>query len=328
MQKAMFTEENRCYLCPKECMIFEDGHGFCKVRKNIDGVIYSLNYGYPVGFNIDPIEKKPLYHFYPGERILSIGCYGCNLDCEGCQNSSIARDFDINKKIYFISPKQVVNICKNKGIKMIAFTYTEPTVFFEYMYDIARLCKLAGIKTVMVSNGYIKSESILKLIKYIDAFNIDLKYFDCIKYRKYCKGELSNVLQTLKIIYDSCKWLEITNLIIDGLSDDMIMIEDMCRWIKKNLSKDVPIHFSAFYGMRKMQDHKETRLETLKKIKKIALKHLDHVYLGNVNEKNNTVCKGCKKILIKRDIYKIYIEKDFSGYCDCGQIIKGSYGKL
>ncbi|PLW79911.1 AmmeMemoRadiSam system radical SAM enzyme [Candidatus Woesearchaeota archaeon] len=322
MKKAKYSKNNQCFLCPRRCIILEGKRGFCNTRKNIGGNLYALNYGKPIGLAIDPIEKKPLYHFFPGKNILSFGTLGCNLDCLGCQNFDISKGSPDESEEDFFPPKKIIEIAKENNINMLAFTYTEPTIFFEYMIDVTKLAKKNNINTVAVSNGYIEKKPLKELIKHVDAFNIDLKFFDDKKYSKYSKAKLEPILETLKIINNSDSWLEITNLVIPNWNDDLEEVERMCEWIKDNLSKDVPIHFSAYYPTHKMNEP-PTPLKTLKDIEKIARKHLDYVYLGNVKEDTNTICPACKKILIERDWYNTKLIDSFEETCTCGKKIPG-----
>lgn len=259
-----------CNLCPHYCKISDGKIGNCISRKNIDGELYSLGYNNPgiIGA-IDPIEKKPLRHFHPGKMIYSLSCNGCNFHCCNCQNDGISQIK--NEKHQNIEPIDIVNDCKNRGLDLIAFTYTEPTIYFEYMLDIAKIAKDNNIKTVMVSNGYINPEPLKELIPYIDAANIDLKTFDPDIHKKVTKGELGHVLNTIKTLFDSGVHIEITNLIIEDLTDDPYTINDMYQWIVDNGMKDVPIHLIRFFPKFKMMERKGTSKEVVDKIKEIAL---------------------------------------------------------
>lgn len=283
MKKAQFwkKEKNsiRCNLCPRSCLIEEDNFGFCNARKNIKGVLYSMVYCHPVSINMDPIEKKPLYHFMPKTYTLSIGTIGCNLGCLHCQNWQLSRaKFYETKEI---KPKDIVELAKKNKVPSISYTYNEPTVFYEYVLDTAKLAKKNKIKNIIVSNGYINEKPLKKLLPYIDAANIDLKSFNEEFYNKVCSASLEPVLKSLKMIKKAKVHLEITNLIIPGYNDDPKEIENMCKWIKKNLG-DVPLHFSRFFPYYKMQDVPRTPIETLTKAEQIAKKYLTKVHLGNV----------------------------------------------
>lgn len=322
MELARHVKGNQCFLCPRHCVIQEGKRGFCNTRKNIDGKLYALNYGKPIGISIDPVEKKPLFHFMPKKGVLSFGTLGCNLNCLGCQNFDIARGV-VDEKEGIVKPEEIIKLAKENNVKMIAYTYTEPTVFFEYMFDVAKLAKEEGIKNIAVSNGYIEKEPLKELLTVIDAFNIDLKFFEDKKYLKYSKIKLQPVLETLKIINESDSWLEMTNLVIPGWNDDMKIIEEMVKWIKDNLGRSVPMHFSAFYPMHKLMDVPRTKVDTLIKIKEIADNYLDYVYLGNVSLEANTTCPKCNKTLIERTYYDVEIKDDFKGVCSCGEKISG-----
>jgi pyruvate formate lyase activating enzyme len=280
--KHLDSEKVKCTLCPKGCVISESKTGVCDVRENVQGKLYSLVYEKPVAIHIDPIEKKPLYHFYPGSAILSIGTYGCNLDCKFCQNYDISQEFEA-KQFEFIDnvePEKIIQTCIDRNIKFVAFTYNEPTVFFEYMLDIAKLCKLNGLKTVSVSNGQINEKPLRQLINYIDAFNIDLKAFNNDFYKKVCNGDLQTTLNTLKIISDEKKHLEVTFLLILGFNDDEEEFVDMCRFVK-SLGDDVVFHISRSFPRYKLE-FESTPISTIKKFENIAKEHIKYVYVGNV----------------------------------------------
>jgi pyruvate formate lyase activating enzyme len=288
MKEALFYEatENKgviCGLCPHNCKISKDKSGLCGVRKNIDGKLYSLVYGKPCSIAIDPIEKKPLYHFNPGEKILSFGTFGCNLACKQCQNFEISKEFDVNEidNLATVSPEDMIKICLREGLHMIAFTYNEPTIYYEYMLDIAKEAHKHKIQTVMVSNGFINEEPLKKLLPYIDAANIDLKSFDNTFYNKVCNGALNPVLNSLKLIKKKCH-LEITTLLIPSLNDSLEMISEMSKWIKDNLSADTPLHISRFFPMYKLKHLPPTDIKFLLDAKKAADKYLQYVHVGNV----------------------------------------------
>jgi pyruvate formate lyase activating enzyme len=329
MKEALYYNKQKnkivnCNLCPQNCFIKESDVGFCGVRKNDKGKLNSLVYGKPCSISIDPIEKKPLYHFYPGEKAFSIGTIGCNLGCLFCQNwqISMARREKIDLKE--VSPEEIIKLVKKNNCRIISYTYNEPTVFFEYMIEIAKLARKEGIKNTIVSNGYINEEPLMELCKYMDGANIDLKAFDDTFYKKNCSGRLEPVLKTLKILIEKKVWVEVTNLIIPGLNDDFKRIEEMCKWISEELGKDVPLHFSRFTPMYKMKDRKMTPVETLDKAEEIAKKYLHYVYVGNIWRESNTICPKCGKVLIQREGYetKKLIKGD---RCDCGEKIKGEF---
>ena len=314
----------KCNLCNWHCTILPDKQGTCGVRKNVDGKLYSLVYGKPCSIAVDPIEKKPLFHFLPGEAILSIGTSGCNFFCLGCQNYDISQGkFDEND-FKAVSPEEIISETKAKDCKMIAFTYNEPTIFYEYFIDIAKLAKNEGIKTVMVSNGYMTEKALNEILKYIDAINVDLKSFSEDFYRNYCKTKLKPVLDNLKRMKGKT-WLEITNLVIPGMDDKPEEIEEMCKWIKENVG-DVPLHFSRFFPMYKATGKDVTPLKTLLKAKEIADKYLSYIYIGNIETEKgeNTYCPKCKALLIERRRYVITKNVVKDGKCpECGFKISG-----
>lgn len=307
MKEALYWKKEKdfihCVLCPHNCMIKEGAVGICGVRKNKEGKLYSLVYARPASIAVDPIEKKPLYHFMPGEKALSVGTVGCNFSCQFCQNWTLSTskpdDIEVSGD-ELVNPEDIVRLAKEKGCKIIAYTYNEPTIFYEYMFDTAKLAKKAGIKNVIVSNGYIQQEPLKELCKYIDAANIDLKAFDEEFYKTYVGGKMQHVLETLKTLKKEGVWLEITTLIIPTLNDDMQKLEQMCKWIGDNLG-DTILHFSAFFPHHLLNRLPQTPPQTLDKARKIALKHLSHVYVGNIQtEANNTYCPGCNSPLIER----------------------------
>ena len=287
MKEALYYEKLesgkvKCLLCPKGCLILKDKTGVCGVRENIDGKLFSLVYNKPVAVHVDPIEKKPLYHFFPGSRILSIGTYGCNLDCKFCQNFDISQEFEAEDFILIKekAPTELVNMCKERKLDFFAFTYNEPTIFFEYMLDTAKLCKENGIKTVVVSNGQINGKPLRELIKYIDAFNIDLKAFNNEFYKQICGGDLETTKNTLRIICEEKKHLEVTFLLIKGFNDNDKEFVQMCEFIR-NLGEDVVFHISRAFGRYKM-NFEATPISLLKKYETIAKGYIKYVYVGNV----------------------------------------------
>lgn len=300
-----------CCLCPNNCIIAEGNYGLCHARVNIEGRLYSTVYGYPCSINLDPIEKKPLYHYFPGQKILSIGTYGCNLFCKGCQNFDISRNYSDPKTdgLKYFSPKDIVDLALKNDIRMIAYTYNEPTIFFEYMIDIARIAKRHGIKNVIVSNGYINPEPLKELCKYIDAANIDLKGMTEKFYKTYCGIRLEPILETIKYLHKKKIWLELTNLLIPGLNDDEKDIKMLCDWIVDNLGKDVPLHFSRFYPYYKASEMHMTSESSLMHAKDVAIKDgIKYVYIGNLGSLENTLCQGCGTVLIRRDDGKLKID--------------------
>jgi pyruvate formate lyase activating enzyme len=315
----------QCKLCPKFCMIMPDNYGNCNVRKNIDGKLYSMVYGKPVSVAIDPIEKKPLYHFLPSSKSLSMATVGCNFHCSHCQNWRISQAKVEDVPHLNVSTEQIVNQAKENGLKSISYTYTEPTVFYEYMFDIAKLAKKQKIKSVVVSNGFINQQPLKKLAPLIKGANIDLKG-NASFYEKICDGKIGPVLDTMKLLHEKKVWLEITNLIVPGYNDDVEEIKKTVSWILENLGKDVPLHFSAFYPCFKLTDVQPTAPEFLIKARIIAKNMgLNYVYTGNIADEDGstTFCPECGQAVIKRKNFLVIENKLKKGKCPCGEKIPG-----
>lgn len=315
-----------CQLCPHKCRINEGKTGICKVRKNIDGKLYLLNYGEITSIALDPIEKKPLFHFYPGHTIISIGSWGCNLKCEFCQN------WEISQKrppyIKNIEPEELVAIAneyKSKGNIGIAYTYNEPIVLYEFVYNTAKLARTKGLKNVLVTNGYINHEPLEEIGRYIDAMNIDLKAFDNEFYRKICGGTYEPVLSTIEFCVKNNIHVEITTLVITDDNDNLEQLEREFKTLSE-ISKDIPLHLSRYHPAYKYTKP-ATKIEFLIEAYKKATKYLNYVYLGNVwNEKyENTYCPKCGSVAIIRSGYNIKIGNlDKEGRCKVcnNQILK------
>ena len=272
-----------CLLCPHHCKIANGKTGVCRSRRNKDGVLVSEVYGKPCSLAIDPIEKKPLYHFNPGTKCLSIACTGCNFRCLNCQNHEISQVSPADVGHYGLSPQQVVDLCLERHCPGIAYTYTEPLTYLEYIVDTARLAHKNGLWNILVTAGYVCQEPLADLLPYLDAANIDLKSFSDDIYQKVSGGHLQPVLDTILAMQKAGVWIELTNLIIPGINDDMTMIRQMCRWIAGNGLADNPLHFSRFFPRYKMQDIPPTPIHALKKAKQIAQEEgIKYVYLGNV----------------------------------------------
>ena len=333
LHKAMFYEKLknnfvRCDLCPNNCVLKENEVGTCGVRQNIGGELFSLVYNQPVSIHIDPIEKKPLYHFYPGTNILSIATVGCNLRCNFCQNWTISQTRPKETQAYQATPEQIIAMAKEYDCQSIAFTYTEPTVFYEYMLDIAKLAKEEGLKTVMVTCGYINEKPLRELVKYMDAANIDLKGFSDEFYSTYTTGSLQPVLNTLQIAKEEGMFFEITNLVIPQANDDPILIRAMCKWIKENIGDEYPLHFSRFFPQYKLTNRPPTPVKTLEMAYDIAVEEgLKYVYIGNVgNIGEDTYCSNCGKLLIDRSGYSLEEINIKNGKCKfCGEEIFGEF---
>jgi len=310
-----------CFLCPRRCLIAEGHYGFCNVRKNESMTLLTIAYNHPIAVNLDPIEKKPLYHFFPGSQILSIGTIGCNLACEFCQNWDISRAKPDQTPRREITPEAVIKIAQQAGSIGIAFTYNEPTIFGEYVLDIATLAHQSGLKTVMVSNGYITTQALDDIYPLIDAANIDLKSFSENFYRRYCQGQLKPVLEAIERIKSIGTLLEITTLLIPDLNDSDPEIEQLTRWIADHLGLDTPLHFSAFHPDYHLQHLNRTPKATLDRARMIARNQgLHYVYEGNVlsDREDATYCYKCGKLLIERDGFRVLRNNLKGNRCSCG----------
>jgi pyruvate formate lyase activating enzyme len=344
LYKKLDNKKVQCTACRQNCIISQNNIGICGVRQNKNGKLYLLVYGKASSFNIDPIEKKPLYHFMPSTEIFSLGTVGCNFSCNFCQNWDISQvtkhlknkllkkkkiadiDVEISKLGYSLPPKKIVEICIEKNIQSIAYTYNEPGIFFEYAYDTAKLANKKGIKNVFVTNGY-ETEEALQLIKpYLNAMNIDLKSFNDEFYKKLCKAKLQPVLDTIKLAHKLGIWIEITTLIIPEKNDSDAELKKIANFIS-NIDQNIPWHIIAFHPDYKMKDIPSTSLDALDKAYNIGKKSgLNYVYSGNIhNDKHsNTYCLKCKTLLIKRHGYFTNIENLKSGKClNCSEKIAG-----
>lgn len=331
MQEAAFYQtapegKVKCLLCPHHCLISEGLSGTCNVRVNRDGKLFSLVYGQPAALHSDPIEKKPLYHFYPGRQILSIGTKGCNLRCSHCQNYSISQCAVVHENHgREFSPsllvKKAVSLPGNLGI---AYTYNEPTIFYEYMVETAEMIHAEGMKNVMVSNGFIEEEPLLSLIPHIDAFNIDLKSFSDKFYRDITGGRLKPVMRTLQTIAAAGKHLEITLLVIPALNDGIEEFTMMRDWIASELGSDTPLHLSRYFPAYKMA-LPPTTVSTLLKLAGIAREELHFVYTGNMadDEYSSTYCPNCNNCVIERSGYHTNVTglTNDSSCTQCGKLV-------
>ncbi len=316
----------QCVLCPHRCIMAEGDRGKCKVRSNRHGHLNAENYGVLSAINIDPIEKKPLYHFYPGSKVLSIGSVGCNLGCFFCQNCDISQStVDDYQNAQHVDVATLVEYAKtSRGNIGVAFTYNEPTVYYEFMSDVALEVKKAGLINIMVSNGYINQQPLARLIPLIDAFNIDLKAFTEQIYKRATSGHLKPVKDSLLAIRESGKHLEVTQLLVPGMNDDIDHFKNMLKWISGELGKETVLHISRYFPSFKAVMPK-TPPNILFRFFEEARKYLDYVYLGNIagSESQNTICNQCGKIVISR--YDYFVQRNGmseEGLCiHCGQKI-------
>jgi pyruvate formate lyase activating enzyme len=321
-------EEVRCALCRHRCRIPEGQRGICGVRENQGGSLYTLVYRQLISRNVDPIEKKPLFHFAPGSRSFSIAAVGCNFHCDFCQNYEISQMPRDRKQIWGedVGPEQIVGLAKKAGCRTIAYTYTEPTIYFEYALDIARLASAAGLKNIFVTNGYMTAEALQTLHPHLHGANVDLKAFQDEFYKKRCGGSLEGVLQTLRVMKSLGVWVEITTLIIPGLNDSEEELRGLVAFIV-SLGAETPWHISRFHPMYKMLDRSPTSVQTLARVRKIGLEGgLRYVYTGNVpgDEGEDTYCHQCGKVLIDRMGFQIRNCQLVGNRCyNCGTVLDG-----
>ena len=319
----------RCNLCRHRCVIADGRSGLCQVRENRDGILYTLAYGRTVVQQIDPVEKKPLFHFYPGASAYSVATAGCNFRCRWCQNWEISQmpreqQLDEGREA---TPGQIVESARDENCRMIAYTYTEPTIFFEYAYETARLAQSAGLANIYVTNGYMTEEMLETIQPYLDAANVDLKAFRDDTYRRYVGARLQPVLDSLKKIRRLGIWLEVTTLVIPGINDDPAELRDAARFVENELGAETPWHISRFFPAYKMTDIVPTPIHTLRRAREIGLEEgLKHVYLGNVSDagSQDTMCPVCGHLLIRRDRSFLLENRVTEGCCpDCGAPISG-----
>ncbi len=327
-KEALFVEPAgdgvHCLKCPNSCVIPAGGTGTCRNRVNVRGKLYSIAYGNPCAVHVDPIEKKPLLHFLPGTRAFSIAAAGCNLACLNCQNWEISQVSPKETRNHDLMPRAVVDECRQSGCASIAYTYSEPTTFYEYAFDTAEIARREGIRNVWKSNGYIEELPLRTLGRVMDAANIDLKSFDDTLYARLNAGTLAPVLRTLRVFREMRVWLEITNLVIPGWTDDVSMIRRMCAWLCSNGLADAPLHFSRFVPIYKLNQLPPTPVKRLEEAHAAAVSEgMQYVYIGNVpgHPAEHTYCHHCKKIVFKRRGYSILssnLKKGKCGFCGTG----------
>jgi pyruvate formate lyase activating enzyme len=317
----------QCELCPKGCLLASGQSGECRVRVNIDGVLRSVVYGYPCSVNIDPMEKKPLFHFLPGTPVFSLATVGCNLHCKNCQNWEISQANPEDSQAMACPPEKVVALTRQYNCTSIAYTYTEPIVYYEYTYDTAKLAREAGIRNALVTAGYVNDGPWRELLQHVDAARVDLKSMSDAFYRDVCSASLKPVQNALVMARSMGVHVEVVNLVIPTLNDKPDEIRELARWVRANLGAEVPVHFSGFAPMYKMQHLPPTSPQTLESAREIALAEgLKHVYIGNRRSEKgqNTYCSGCGALLIERVGYTIMQNRLQAGRCpDCGREIYG-----
>ncbi len=326
---ASYGSKVQCLVCPNRCMLSPGDRSICRSRVNIDGKLYSLAYGNPCAVNVDPIEKKPLNHFLPGTPVFSIAAAGCNLRCLNCQNWTISQRRPEEVRHTELFPEAVVRAAAERGAPSIAYTYSEAVTFYEYMFDTARLAREAGIKNVLVSNGYINQGPLEDLAEYLDGANINLKSFEDSIYRCLNGGALEPVLRTLRTLHERGVWLEITTLVVPTYVDDADMIRRMCGWILDELGPDHPLHLTRFHPAYKLTRLPATPVETLERFRDLAMAEgINYVYVGNVpgHQGGHTYCRGCGRMIIERRGYFLGRFQVEDGRCShCGEAVPGRW---
>jgi pyruvate formate lyase activating enzyme len=315
LHEALFYHKEsgglKCFLCPHNCLIKESSPGICGIRKNIGGVLYTDNYGQITSLAMDPIEKKPLYHFYPGSQILSIGTRGCNLKCPYCQNWSISQNISASSS--YRKPEEIAALAVENNSAGIAYTYSEPVVWYEYVYDTALAARDRGIKNVMVTNGFINEKPLFEILPFIDAMNIDLKCYDELNYKKIHKGGLEPVKDTIKTAYGAGCFVEVTTLIVTGINDNFDEMMETAEFIA-SVNRGIPWHISRYHPSYKYNEP-ATSIEFMIDVYEAASEILDFVFTGNIhgiNTGSDTVCPSCKNLVVSRSGYHTVI-KDLNG---------------
>lgn len=329
LYEKLSDDRVQCHLCAHECRIAPDRRGICHVRENRDGTLYTLVYGRTIAKHVDPVEKKPLLHFYPGTRAYSVATPGCNLRCQWCQNADISQ---MPRESHLVSgreasPEEIVTAAQTNRCRSIAYTYTEPTVFFEYSYDIAQLAHEQGLANIYVTNGFMTTAMLDAFDPYLDAANVDLKAFRDEVYREHVGGRLQPVLDSLRKMKRMGVWVEVTTLIIPDLNDDLDQLRDIARFIAQDLRPETPWHISRFRPAYQMRDRPMTPLTTLQEAQAIGREEgLRYIYVGNVPGESNTMCHECGETLIRRSGYRIIVNLVGSGgVCPtCGTDVAGA----
>ncbi len=318
--EAMAGGRVRCRLCPHQCVIPPGRTGVCRVRRNVDGQLVLEGYGRVAAIHLDPVEKKPLFHFYPGSYLLSMGTAGCNLRCRFCQNWEISQ---VPARTGVITPQEAVELAlqvRRRGCVGLAYTYSEPTIWYEFVLDTAREAHRHGLVNAMITNGYIEPDPLAALLPWMDAFNVDVKSFDPAYYKKVVSGRLEPVLRTVEAIYRAGQHVEVTTLLVTGLNDSEEEIEALARWLA-SISPDIPLHLTRFHPDYLMRDRPATPRTTMEKARDVARRFLHYVYLGNLFGAGgeDTICPRCGAVLIARDGYDIHVQALEGGRCSqCG----------
>jgi len=319
----------QCELCFRNCTIAEGERGYCRVRENRDGRLYTLVYGRPAGFDFAPVEKEPLYHVLPGHGNVGVFTAGCNFRCSFCHNWHVATKSPEEVRSHRLSPEEVVDKALENGVRSMSFTINEPTVFYEYMYDTAVLAQEKGLLTLFHTNGAMNPEPLRKLLRHMDAVCVDLKGFTAEFYRETSFSQLEPVLDTLEVVDESGVWFEIVNLLIPTLNDDPEQTREMCRWIRENLGEEVPVHFNRFSPAYELTELPSTPVDTLEQARRIALEEgLRYVYIGNVpgHPANSTYCAGCNEKVIGRTGFTVTEVNLDEGRCgSCGRELPGMW---
>jgi pyruvate formate lyase activating enzyme len=314
----------QCELCPKSCVIAPGQSGECRIRVNVDGKLLAVTYGYPCAVHVDPVEKKPLCHFLPGSKIFSLATVGCNLHCINCQNWEISQENPENPRLFeerrvsHVPPEEVPGLARRLGCASVAYTYTDPVVFYEYTLDTCIRAHEEGLRNALVTAAYINTEPLKELCRYVDAANVDLKAFSDTFYRDVCGATLQPVLNALVTMKAAGVLLEVTNLVIPTLNDKDNQIRDLCRWVVANLGRETPLHFSRFFPRYKLERLPSTPAATLDRAREIArAEGLHHVYVGNIlrPDGGNTFCHSCGMLLIERRRYVILANHLEKGRC-------------